>query len=86
MLAGGLKACSSEFVSLPDLEPHEPPDLEILHTRLHALNGDVLPILDALCLENLGEGAFALLGHKPVFVHDTCSPGLGFGHSSAEIP
>lgn len=39
--------------------------------HLHALDGHVFPILDALGLEHFGEGALALLGYKPIFVHET---------------
>jgi hypothetical protein len=33
---------------------------------LHALDGNVLAILDALCLQHLAECALALLGNEPV--------------------
>mmetsp|Transcript_28098 Transcript_28098/g.69182 ORF Transcript_28098/g.69182 Transcript_28098/m.69182 type:complete len:286 (-) Transcript_28098:170-1027(-) len=36
---------------------------------LHALDGDVLAVLDALRLQHLTERAFALLGHQAVLVH-----------------
>jgi hypothetical protein len=40
--------------------------LEAVKVVLHALDGDILAVLDALGLEHLREGALTLLGHQPV--------------------
>lgn len=43
---------------------------------LHALDGNILAILDALCLQHLAESALTLLGHKPVLCAQTKQPEL----------
>lgn len=52
--------------------------LEGVEVVLHALDGDILAVLDALRLEHLREGALALLGHQPVLCTTT-------GHSARVV-